>query len=147
MSEVLAQMRADLNERRSALMEAEKRLALSAQQIEQELREVRHYRQGLDQLLGQPQLKAVAADRVKPRSAAEQSQLLQAMLTKVLQAVHPQGLTSGELVERMQAEWPHGTLSGPRIGAVARVNPSLVNDGARWFWVPAEQAESGKDQG
>lgn len=133
---IVAELKADLEQKRQGLIREEERLGQEARRIEEELQLVRRYRQGLDEILGQTPARTPRMVKEKPANLAERTRYLQSMIGGALEAVYPQGLDSHELLERLQPHWPHGTLSTRQIGQMARLNPAVVNDGNKWYWVP-----------
>lgn len=142
---VVADLKADLEQKRQGLIQEEERLTQEARRIEDELQLVRRYRQGIDEMLSQSQGKT---GRTIKQSATgnrgERTRLLQAMIGGALEGVYPDGLSTRELLQRLQPHWSNETLTARQIGQLAGLHPAVIGDGSKWFWVPLEEAREGE---
>lgn len=132
MSDVLERLRHDLTSHRADLVAERTTLARQLEEIDQAIA-------GIDQVLGGGR-KQVAPARTVATAPDEKEQLRRRIL-EVLQAVHPAGLTSWELLERIRPEWTGSELTPRRIGANMNAMTELTSDGARWYFVPTDPKE------
>lgn len=127
---VLERLRADMVSHRAELVTEEERLT-------RQLAEIRQAIAGIDQVLGQTKKES---NGTKPESAglSEEKDQLRKRMVEILSQILPDGLTSQELVSRIQPEWTHGELSARRVGNLAARMTELTGDGEKWYYVPAE---------
>lgn len=136
MTNLLDKFRTDMAAHRAELATEEKRLTAEREQIDRQLEEIRQALGGIDQLIGQSQRPHVI-QRSAPASDNSERDALRQRILDVLKSEHPAGLTSYELLTRVQQSWTGSELTARRIGTNAANMPELTGDGQRWYFVPA----------
>jgi hypothetical protein len=137
MNSVLDRLRADLSAHRTDLLAEKKQLMAQLEEIDRALH-------GIDQVLGsavqKPKQPAGSGDWAAAN--AERDQLRKRMIDILMSELG--GLTSHELLARIQPDWIGSELSVRRIGTNAANMAELTGDGERWYFVPA-QVEAGEE--
>ncbi|HYF77338.1 MAG TPA: hypothetical protein VD973_09415 [Symbiobacteriaceae bacterium] len=132
MSTALDRLRADLGSHRAELMAEKKQLTAQLEEIERAL-------QGIDQVLGSGGQKPKSAGTGDWSTANAERDLLRKRMIEILIG-ETGGLTSYELLTRIQPDWAGSELSVRRIGSNAANMAELTGDGERWYYVPADKS-------